>query len=167
MWWFNFAIIFKCLTFIQNCSVMENPWPLARLFYSSPTFIIKHFCLISSLNLAIFSLSYPVFVCGVKELFIIRSLTSLMLISFVFRSTPGMIMVWLLDPGTIHTLTGSHLQPGQEAWTSFWSITVLSNQCDMASAGSLPVSSTHVGIGEKSYTLLYDSCITERAFRLN
>lgn len=84
-----------------------------------------------------------------------------MLISFDFRLTPGMTMVWLLDPGTTRTIMVLHLQPGQEVWTFFWSITVLSNLSDMASAGSLLVSSTHVGISEKSSKLLCDSYLTE------
>lgn len=137
---------------------MENLLqPLARLFCSFPTFIIKHFCLISRLNSAIFSLSHPIFVCQLKEFFIAQYLSSLTFIFSVFRSIPGMIMVLLLDPGTIPTLTGLHLQPGQEVWTSSWNITVLSSQCDMASAGSLLVSSTHVSISEKSCTLLCKS----------
>lgn len=153
---------FKCLTLIQNCLVMENlPQPLARLFCSFPTFIIKHFCLISRLNSAIFSLSHPIFRQSwwFKELFIVQYLSSLTFIFSIFRSIPGMIMVLLLDPGTIPTLTGLHLPPGQEVWTSSWNITVLSSQCDMASAGSLLVSSTHVSISEKSCTLLCNSYI--------
>lgn len=141
---------------------MANPpRPLARLFCSSLTFIIKHFGVISSLNLAIFSLSCPILVCWIKDLFIIQLLTPLKLISFVYRSIPRMIMVFWLDHGTISMLMESHLQPGREVWTSSWNITVLSNQCDMGSAGSLLVSSTRVSISEKSYMLLYNSYIAE------
>lgn len=80
-----------------------------------------------------------------------------MLISFDFRLTPGMKMVCLLDPGTIHTIMVLHLQPGREVWTFSWSITVLRILSDMASAGSLLVSSTRVGISEKSSKLLCGS----------
>ena len=141
--------------------MVNPPQPLARLFCSSSTFIIKHFCVISSLNLAIFSLSCPILVCWVKELFIIQLLTPLKLISFVCRSIPRTIMVFWLDHGTISMIMESHLWPGQEVWTSSWNITVLSSQCDMDSAGSLPVSSTHVSISEKSFMLLCDPYIAE------
>lgn len=67
----------------------------------------------------------------------------------------------MLDPGTIHTIMVLLLQPGQEVWIFSWSITVPSNLSDMASAGSLLVSSTRVGISEKSSKLLCGSCFTE------
>lgn len=70
-------------------------------------------------------------------------------------------MVFWLDHGTISMLMESHLQPGQEVWTSSWNITVLSSQCDMDSAGSLLVSSTRVSISEKNFMLLCDSYIVE------
>lgn len=70
-------------------------------------------------------------------------------------------MVRLLDPGTTHMILVLHLQPGQEVWTFSWSISVQRNLSDMGSAGSLLVSSTRVGISEKSSQLLCSSCLTE------